>query len=86
MDFSEIWHGDEESDSKKSDRARFSIFDFVPDILSGKCRKWPFFEVFGDFLKNGSYDFAEILICCSPDRYATAEKIAVSGKILVRKL
>ena len=86
MDFSEIWHGDEESDSKKSDRARFSIFDFVPDILSGKCRKWPFFEVFGDFLKNASLFFAEILICCSPDKYATAKNIQVSWKILVRKL
>ena len=86
MDFSEIWHGDEELDSKKSDRARFSIFDFVPDILSGKCRKWPFFEVFGDFLKNASLFFAELLICCSPNRYATVEKNQVSGKILVRKL
>ena len=38
------------------------------------------------FLKNDFNDFAEISICCSPDKYATAEKIAVSGKILVRKL
>ncbi len=50
------------------------IFDFRPDILSGKCRKWPFFEVFGDFLKNACIVFADFLICCSPDRYATAEK------------
>ena len=85
-DFYEIWHEVRRRKCKTTDRARFLIFDFCPDIWPGQCRKWPVFEVFGDFLKNGSNDFANFLICCSSNRVSSSKKNRMFRKNLVRKI
>ena len=85
-DSSEIWHGDEESKYKNNYRARFSIFDLVLQKKWEKCQNLAKKGVFWNLLKNGSNDFDEILICCSPDDYTTSEKNRMSGKNLVRTI
>ena len=85
-DSSEIWHGDEESKYKNNYRARFSIFDLVLQKKWEKCQNLAKKGVFWNLLKNGSNDFDEILICCSPDDYTTSEKKRMSGKNLVRTI
>ena len=86
MDFFEIWHGDGEWKSKLGSRARFSILDFDFDFKAFKCRKRPFFVLFGNYLKNGSTVFFNFLICCSPNCRSPSEKNCMSRKSPVQKL
>ena len=51
-----------------------------------KCGKWPFFEVFGNYLKNASNDFDDFLIWCSFYIFASSEKNCMSSKHPVQKL
>ena len=51
-----------------------------------KCRKLPFFDVFGNYLKNGSNDFDDFLIWCSFYIFASSEKNCMSSKHPVQKL
>ena len=85
-DFSEILHGDEESKNKKNYRARFSILDFNFDFKDFRGRKWPFFVYFGNYLKNGTKDFVDFLIYCSPLCCTPFKKNRMSGKNLVPEL
>lgn len=45
-----------------------------------------FFEVFGNFLKNGSNVFANFLICCRSNSRLSSHSSHMSGKNLIRKL
>ena len=51
-----------------------------------KCRKLPFFDVFGNYLKNGCNDFDDFLIWCSFYIFASSEKNCMSSKHPVQKL
>ena len=51
-----------------------------------KCRKWPFFDVFGNYLKNASNDLDDFLIWCSFYIFASSEKNCMSSKHPVQKL
>ena len=66
MDIFQILHKVAEEWYNLTHRARFSILDFDFDFKDFKGRKWPFFVLFGNYLKNGTKDFADFLICCSP--------------------
>ena len=46
----------------------------------------PFFEVFGNYFKNGSNDFDDFLIWCSFYIFASSEKNCMSSKHPVQKL
>ena len=66
---------------------RFSISfrTYCPkSVKNGK--KWPFFEVYGQFLKNGSNDFSNFLIFCRTNSWLSSYGSHMSGKNLFRKL